>query len=264
MTSIFGSDYQQRKNIPLFSFLVRYFPDALVEVTKVCVAGNAQHNPELALTDINWSRGKSTDQLNTAMRHMVDHVLAGPIDEEPPEVLAAIDGEECNGGTYHLAKAAWRILAELQTTIEKRRADKPRRQDEAFCRVDQWTPEQMRQTKANGPTVAPDPVHKGSLDGKWYFWDETWGERQGPFETEEIARREMKWYIWRLLEAPEIASSQDEDIQRLLLDPTPFPRCSCGKQYVTAAIGWHTRTVLHTPHGCRPTLETRRAGWVRL
>lgn len=123
MSSIFGHDYQGRKNLPIFSFLTRYFPKALVEVTKVCVAGNAQHNKELALTDINWSRGKSTDQLNTAFRHMMDHATNGPFDQEPPEVLAAIGADESTG-TYHLAKAAWRILAELELTIERQQAAK--------------------------------------------------------------------------------------------------------------------------------------------
>lgn len=118
--SIFGADYAARKNIPVFNFLTRYFPKALVEVTKVCVAGNVQHNPELAPTDINWTRHKSADQLNTALRHMIDHATSGPIDAEPPEVLAIIDAAGETGGTYHLAKAAWRILAELELTIEER------------------------------------------------------------------------------------------------------------------------------------------------
>ncbi len=122
MASIFGHDYKGRKNIPIFSFLTGYFPKAMVEVVKVCVAGNAQHNPESALTDIHWSRQKSTDQLNTAMRHMMDHATTGPIDPEPPEVLAVIGAE--NGGTYHLAKAIWRLAAELELTIEKRDAEK--------------------------------------------------------------------------------------------------------------------------------------------
>lgn len=120
--SIFGHDYKGRKNIPIYFFLTRYFPKALVEVTKVCVAGNAQHNPELALTDINWSRGKSTDQLNTAIRHLMDHAIDGPFDQEPPEVLAAIGDEQ--PGTYHLAKAAWRVLAALELEIERQEANR--------------------------------------------------------------------------------------------------------------------------------------------
>jgi Domain of unknown function (DUF5664) len=125
MSSIFGEGYQQRKNIPLFHFLIRYFPRALVQVTKVCVAGNVQHNPELAPTDINWSRNKSTDQLNTALRHMVDHAMGHIYEDEPPGVLEAIDQPE---GTYTLAKAAWRILAELELQIE---ADEKRKAENA-------------------------------------------------------------------------------------------------------------------------------------
>jgi hypothetical protein len=37
-----------------------------------------------------------------------------------------------------------------------------------------------------------DPVHEE--DGKWYFWDETWADRHGPYDTEEIARAELKKY----------------------------------------------------------------------
>lgn len=121
--SIFGHDYKGRKNIPIFHLITRYFPKALVEVTRVCVAGNAQHNPELSLFDINWSRDKSKDQLNTALRHMMDHATSGPLDEEPPEVLAAL-GLEDGDSTYHLAKAAWRVLAALELEIEARQAEK--------------------------------------------------------------------------------------------------------------------------------------------
>jgi hypothetical protein len=112
--SIFGSDYKGRKNLPLYFFLTRYFPKALVEVMKVCIAGNVQHNPELDPTDINWSRGKSTDQLNTAQRHLFDHALSSKFDEEPEAVKKII-----GGNTRHLAKAAWRILAQLELDIEE-------------------------------------------------------------------------------------------------------------------------------------------------
>ena len=37
-----------------------------------------------------------------------------------------------------------------------------------------------------------DPVHKEN--GKWYYWIETWADKNGPFETEEIAKRELKRY----------------------------------------------------------------------
>lgn len=37
-----------------------------------------------------------------------------------------------------------------------------------------------------------DPVH--SEDDKWYFWDETWGDRHGPYVAEEDARYELARY----------------------------------------------------------------------
>jgi hypothetical protein len=92
-----------RKEIPIWSFLMGYFPDALLAVVGVCVAGNRQHNPELAPSDIQWSRGKSADQMNTAMRHQWDYGRG---------VKKDIDGQ------WHLAKAIWRLSAQLQLDIE--------------------------------------------------------------------------------------------------------------------------------------------------
>lgn len=39
-----------------------------------------------------------------------------------------------------------------------------------------------------------DPVHRDKEDMKWYFWDETWADRNGPFDTELIAREKLKKY----------------------------------------------------------------------
>jgi len=37
-----------------------------------------------------------------------------------------------------------------------------------------------------------NPVHEEN--GKWYFWDETEGSRCGPFNSEEIAEKELSQY----------------------------------------------------------------------
>lgn len=39
-----------------------------------------------------------------------------------------------------------------------------------------------------------DPVHK-DLNGKWYFYDETWDDRQGPYDTEHEARMGLAAYM---------------------------------------------------------------------
>ena len=54
---------QKRKEIPLYSGLVKYFPDALCEVARVSYIGSKQHHPD---EDIHWDREKSRDDLRCA------------------------------------------------------------------------------------------------------------------------------------------------------------------------------------------------------
>lgn len=93
------TDAKERKDLPIHSGVVKYFPDALAMVARVSKLGNDQHNPGEPL---HWSRGKSNDHLDCAMRHLVG---AGTLDDD---------------GQMHLAKAAWRILAALQLEYEDR------------------------------------------------------------------------------------------------------------------------------------------------
>lgn len=41
------------------------------------------------------------------------------------------------------------------------------------------------------------PIHED--DGKWYFWDETWSDRLGPYNTKEIAEKAMQQYVQEYL-----------------------------------------------------------------
>ncbi|HKJ87903.1 MAG TPA: dATP/dGTP diphosphohydrolase domain-containing protein [Gammaproteobacteria bacterium] len=90
-------DARARKDRPLVTGLLDYFPAALAEVAKVSKAGNDQHNPG---QPIHWARGKSTDHADCLVRHLMER------------------------GTYdtddlrHTAKVAWRALALLQEEIE--------------------------------------------------------------------------------------------------------------------------------------------------
>lgn len=94
------TDPQARKAIPLYSGLVRYFPDALVAVAELSMVGNEQHNPGKPL---HWDRSKSGDELDAAARHMLE---AGTMDTD---------------GVRHSAKLAWRALANLQKELEAAR-----------------------------------------------------------------------------------------------------------------------------------------------
>lgn len=95
------TDPKARKALPIFTGVLAYFPAALLEVARVSKMGNDQHNPGQPL---HWAREKSTDQLDSSLRHQMDH-LDNPVDTD---------------GGYHLAKAVWRLLAELQLHLEKK------------------------------------------------------------------------------------------------------------------------------------------------
>lgn len=105
------NDYKARKAIPLYTYLTQYHPNALVEVAKVAVAGNEQHNPGEPL---HWAKGKSMDQLNTAMRHQFDHGMGNVYDVDDP--YRGPDGNPI----LHLAKATWRLLSEIELLCEAR------------------------------------------------------------------------------------------------------------------------------------------------
>lgn len=90
---------QERKDIPLATGVLDYFPAALAEVAKVSKAGNDKHNPGQPL---HWARGKSMDQADCIARHLVER---GGIDPET--------------GQRHSAQLAWRALALLQVELEE-------------------------------------------------------------------------------------------------------------------------------------------------
>lgn len=117
MSDLFGTDYDGRKAIPIFEGVVMYFPKALAAVSEVSHAGNQQHNPGEPL---HWARGKSMDQYNTALRHMMDHRMGGG---RQPEFSSKNNGwipePRDKDGVRHLAKAAWRVLAALELAIEE-------------------------------------------------------------------------------------------------------------------------------------------------
>jgi hypothetical protein len=90
-------DAAERKNAPVYSGVLRYFPDALVAVAQLSKKGNDQHNPGKPL---HWDRTKSQDEGDALMRHLLE---AGTFDTD---------------GIRHSAKVAWRALALLQKEIE--------------------------------------------------------------------------------------------------------------------------------------------------
>lgn len=91
------TDKQARKERPIASGVLSYFPDAIAEVAYVSYVGNQQHNPGQPM---HWSRHKSTDHADCALRHLTER------------------GTRDSDGVLHTAKAAWRVLALLQIELE--------------------------------------------------------------------------------------------------------------------------------------------------
>jgi len=91
----------ERKQRPVYSGVLQYFPDALMEVAYCSWAGNERHNPGAPL---HWDRAKSTDEADALVRHLLQ---AGTVDTD---------------GVRHSAKVAWRALALLQKELEAARA----------------------------------------------------------------------------------------------------------------------------------------------
>lgn len=87
-----------RKQMPVFSGVLKYFPDAIREVAKTSWIGNQQHHPNKPL---HWDRSKSGDELDALTRHLME---AGEIDTD---------------GIRHSAKVCWRALANLQKELEE-------------------------------------------------------------------------------------------------------------------------------------------------
>lgn len=87
-----------RKSMPIFTGVLKYFPNALLEVSKVSLAGNKQHkNGE----ELKWDKSKSPDEADALVRHLLQ---AGEIDDD---------------GIRHTSKVAWRALALLERELER-------------------------------------------------------------------------------------------------------------------------------------------------
>jgi hypothetical protein len=100
------TDSVARKNTPICTGVLDYFPAAIAAVARISKLGNDKHNPGQPL---HHARGKSMDHADCAARHLVDRGIIDP-----------------DTGESHTAEAAWRILALLQEEEEARGAPRAR------------------------------------------------------------------------------------------------------------------------------------------
>lgn len=89
-----------RKHRPVYSGVLQYFPDALLEVAHCSYIGSQQHQPGAPMQ---WDQSKSTDEADALVRHLLQ---AGTVDTD---------------GVRHTAKVAWRALALLQRELDAER-----------------------------------------------------------------------------------------------------------------------------------------------
>jgi hypothetical protein len=88
----------ERKEYPITTGVLDYFPDAIAMVAHVSYLGNQKHNPGQPL---HWARGKSSDHVDCISRHLIER--------------DTIDV----ANVHHMANEVWRSLAELQEFLEK-------------------------------------------------------------------------------------------------------------------------------------------------
>jgi hypothetical protein len=96
----FPEDAKERKTLPVFSGVIKYFPDAIIGVAAVSYKGNEQHNPGQPL---HWSKEKSKDHEDALVRHLIESV---------PDTEAGLEAA---------FQTAWRALAVAQIKFERMR-----------------------------------------------------------------------------------------------------------------------------------------------
>lgn len=94
------ADPKVRKQTPVFSGVLNYFPDAIMDVARLSHAGNEKHNPGEPL---HWARGKSLDHEDCIARHLLD---------------SRAYTTEAGQRFLHATCLAWRALAHCQSLIE--------------------------------------------------------------------------------------------------------------------------------------------------
>lgn len=89
---------QDRKDTPVFTGFLKYFPHATRLVAQLSKTGNDKHNPGEPL---HWAKGKSTDHGDCLVRHQLD-----------------IGTWDYDNNCDHAVAVAWRAMAQLQSMTE--------------------------------------------------------------------------------------------------------------------------------------------------
>lgn len=104
------TDPKTRKQAPVYTGFMKYFPRAIFAVANLSFVANEQHNPGQT---VHWDKTKSKDNLDAQMRHVLDQAIE--------------EGGKDTDEILHLTKNAWRALAALEIHLEQEelKAKKP-------------------------------------------------------------------------------------------------------------------------------------------
>lgn len=168
-------DDTSRKDHPVATGVIDYFPDALLAVASVSMEGARKHGTFNDVGRPTWDRSKSTDDADALMRHFLHR---GQFD---------IDGHR------HSAKVAWRALAVLQRELDAEesaaiggysRADLTAKAEEALKSWDG----SLKQNRKQSLFIGVDPAKPGSdKTARWWFLAEN-GQYRPISEEEALAR----------------------------------------------------------------------------
>jgi hypothetical protein len=115
-----GTDSADRKNIPVFSGVIKYAPAAIAGVARISKAGNDKHNPGEPL---HHARGKSADHPDCIMRHTMDVAdIEAAIERREIPYSEKCDAENAARKAAILnevSQLTWRVLMWSQELHEK-------------------------------------------------------------------------------------------------------------------------------------------------
>jgi 5'(3')-deoxyribonucleotidase len=94
------ADSASRKELPICTGVLDYFPLAFAALARLSKKGNDKHNPGQPL---HWSRAKSADHRDCIVKHLIDSGIIDP-----------------DNGELHDVSLAWRAMANLELAEEKR------------------------------------------------------------------------------------------------------------------------------------------------
>ena len=92
-------DSEERKNTPIATGVLDYFPLTMAALARLSKTGNDKHNPGQPLY---WSKDKSNDHADCIARHLIDRGKVG------------------DDGTPHSVSLAWRAFALCETELESK------------------------------------------------------------------------------------------------------------------------------------------------